>query len=366
MERLPVELGQRVGQELPFRDLLSLRAASKSLWQGVTQHWAPTRFLQIPHLSHLLSHGEPQYRFTLFLESLLEQCNEEEEEALLVQVGVYGRVLVYPSKVKSLWRPKTSIKASQPSKPPRMSCKIKTSFTQLLELDTAVHLIQDSDPWSFHVHHPSSSSSLVRDSVTDISRRVLTRESSKALGTFSFVMRQFMRDLELQSLSNEGPQVMTQQWVSRPIPPLSPQEQDSTESTPTDREEEEDTYSSQSHHHYKHRLYPLDRSHPLVTLRIQELLCQGFLLKTMVDGMVGLLPSPIVGEDESWSAADELLDEPPHWQEFQVIDSCQGLQDIQIKLFGHEFPSLHTSLDNLFRHLAMLNRRWIELYHEFL
>ena len=181
------------------------------------------------------------------------------------------------------------------------SFQVKTLFRKVISHENALKDILESDPHSFHIYHP----------VLD------TPFSDYSIGSFASSLRNYLKSNEQSTLLSMG--------------------------LFTKKEEETNEYAP-----YKHALYPLDRSHPFVQNHILYLLQQGYILRTLVDGTVGVSCQDLLQEFE-----------PPHWQDYMLIRK-------DILLTGKELPIAFMDISSLLDYIKMIQSRWKELYTPFI
>lgn len=166
--------------------------------------------------------------------------------------------------------------------------EIKTRFVKFLDFSNAITLIIENDPYSFQVRQKP---------LPDIG--------------FSKSLRDFLET-----------------------------------SLKTESDNEDSDSSDTSFEHNRRYLYPLKRSHLLVACHLHELLKKGAVLKTIVDGTVGIMPD----DDYNFEYYQN-----PHWQQYSKFHD-------KILLLGEDynmpFPN-HISVSN---YLGVIQTRWIELY----
>lgn len=112
-------------------------------------------------------------------------------------------------------------------------------------------------------------------------------------------------------------------------------------------DDSEDSDSSESSFELDRRhLYPLKRSHLLVACHLHELLKNGAILKTIVDGTVGIMPD----DDYNFDYYQN-----PHWQQYSKSND-------KIIILGEDYNMPFPNHVSAAKYLGVIQTRWIELY----
>jgi hypothetical protein len=107
--------------------------------------------------------------------------------------------------------------------------------------------------------------------------------------------------------------------------------------------------SESSFEQCKRYLYPLKRSHLLVACHLHQLLKKGAILKTIVDGTVGIMPDDDYNFD---------FYQNPHWQQYSKSND-------KIILIGEDYNMTFPNSESVINYLGVIQTRWIELYSNF-
>lgn len=122
---------------------------------------------------------------------------------------------------------------------------------------------------------------------------------------------------------------------------------DFLENSLTPESDHDDTDSSEDHFEYTRRyLYPLKRSHLLVACHLHDLLKKGAILKTIVDGTVGIMPD----DDYNFEFYQN-----PHWQQYSKLHD-------KILLQGEDYSMPFPHPTAVINYLGVIQTRWVELY----
>lgn len=329
-----------------FSELLILRSVCREMNRKLFL-WAPTSFIRLASISDLNLKsfedllGNMAYTVPLATPKTHLSPTSSLVRALL-HVGSHGRILLQLDMMHA-----RSLDCPQPRKrrpslwwrPSGMRITLKSLFRMELSLDAAVEFVMESDPYSFRLKKHNSQwrqkegHEWRRDSVLDHEQG--DPEPHLVSGPFAISLKAFVRGTVSEAQS----------------------ESDQT------RE-------------YKQSLYPLERSHPLVSSHVRRLLLECTTsLESLVDGTVGMIPDLSSFDNDS-----EYHHEPPHWQSLTLSYSPSGMstriptsnpppiygeghtENTVIELVGRELPQSFTDPRSAWNSVELLSRRWSVLY----